>query len=283
MIASLSKVDVIKVVRILCAAVLLSVLAACVGGCTQPSGWVKFKNASFEGGPTKVISGPLAKPDGNGPFPAVVILHTCGGLRPRFIVDWPDYLTGLGYVTLSVDSFRTRGKGRCRRGRRRALIMELTAEAYGALDYLASLPYVDKERIGVMGFSLGGHIIDYFVGQGYKTPSGLDFKAAVSLYGKCHYLFGYASLPPEITNIIPTMVIIGELDIRFLDGCKAIVGRSPYIKVHLLPDTYHSFDAERHATLTDDYFGNPMLYSEKATIKARELTKAYLAEHLGKR
>jgi len=265
----------IKVVRILCGAVLLSVLAAC-------GEMVSFRNVSGWGEPTQTISGVLATPKGEGPFPAVVLLHHCGGLVDQIIVDWPNYLTGLGYVTLSVDSLGPRGLSRCQ-GSRRPSNIERTQDAYGAVDYLASLPYIDKERIGVMGFSLGGITIDYFVGQGYKTPSGLNFKAAVSLYGRCTNMYGFASYPPEIIKIIPTMVIHGELDIRRLDVCKATVGRSPYIKVHLLPDTYHAFDDKRWGEVTDDPFGNPMKYSGKATKKARELTKAFFAEHLGKR
>ena len=263
----------IKVVRILCAAVLLIVLAAC-------GGWVKFKNASlYEGDRTQMISGPLATPKGEGPFPAVVLLHSCGGLSRRFIVDWPHYLTGLGYVTLSVDSFGPRGIGRCPHSLDPD---ELTQDAYGGLEYLASLPFVDKERIGVMGFSMGARTIDYFAQQVFKTPSGLNFKAAVSLYGSCANLYGYTFSPVGTFKIIPTMVIVGELE-KKIYHCRALVGKSPHIKVYVLLDTYHAFDNERHTTLTYDPFGNPMLYSEKATIKARELTKAYLAEHLGKR
>lgn len=77
-------------------------------------------------------SGLLAKPPGEGPFPAVALLHTCGGLTSVTTLDWPEYLTGLGYVTLSVDSFGSRGIKRCptplSRDRR-----ELSRDAYGAL------------------------------------------------------------------------------------------------------------------------------------------------------
>ena len=79
-------------------------------------------------------------------------LHTFGGLSPRFIVDWPNYLTGLGYVTLSVDSFGPRGLKRCPNWVSKDKYV-LIKDAYGGLEYLASLPFVDKERIGVMGFS----------------------------------------------------------------------------------------------------------------------------------
>jgi dienelactone hydrolase len=260
----------IKVAKILGTALLLGVLTACAG-------LISFRNASFsEGDTTRTISGMLAKPEGKGPFPAVVLLHTCGGLRPHVYTDWANYLTALGYVALSVDSFGPRGIARCptplARDRR-----ELSRDAYGALEYLASLPFIDKERIGVMGFSLGGNTIDYFAGQDLKTPTGLNFKAAVSVYGDCRNLSGY-------TKTIPTTVIIGDLenDSR-LAPCKALATQSPpSIKVHVLSGTHHGFDQEDITTVRPDSGGNPMLYNEEATKRAREITRAFLAEHLGK-
>jgi hypothetical protein len=160
----------LKLTIVLGSATLMGVLTAC-------GALVSFPNAKLsEGDTTRTISGLLAKPEGNGPFPAVVLLHTCGGLRPHVYTDWTNYLTAFGYVTLSVDSFGPRGITRCPtplvRDRR-----ELSRDAYGALEYLASLPFIDKERVGVMGFSLGGNTIDYFAGQNLKTPTGLNFKA----------------------------------------------------------------------------------------------------------
>jgi dienelactone hydrolase len=55
------------------------------------------------------IEGYLSKPEGDGPFAAIVYLHGCDGLSkdaPKFIAQ---FMTGLGYVSLAVDSFATRG------------------------------------------------------------------------------------------------------------------------------------------------------------------------------
>ena len=260
----------IKVAKILMTAAMVGALTAC-------GSLVSFQSIKLSDGDTALtISGLLAKPPGEGPFPGVVLLHTCGGLQPHVITDWPNYLTALGYVTLSVDSFGSRGIKRCPTplslDRR-----ELSRDAYGALQHLASLPFVDQGRIGVMGFSLGGNTIDYFAGQEFKTPSGLNFKAAVSVYGGCRNLPGY-------TKTIPTTVIIGDLENEGrLAPCKTLAGQSPpSIKVQVLPGIYHGFDQEQITTVRPDFAGNPMLYSWEATKKAREIAKAFLAEHLGK-
>lgn len=259
-----------KLIKVLSSAALMGVLTAC-------GALVSFPNAKLSESDTILtISGLLAKPTVQGPLPAVVLLHTCGGLRPHVYTDWTNYLTALGYVTLSVDSFGPRGITRCPTplsGDRR----ELSRDAYGALEYLASLPFIDKERIGVMGFSLGGNTIDYFAGQGLKTPTGLNFKAAVSVYGDCRNLSGY-------TKTIPTAVIIGDLEnAGRLAPCKTLATLSPpSIKVHVLSGTYHGFDQDDITTVRPDFSGNPMLYSGEATKSAREITRAFLAQHLGK-
>ena len=101
-------------------------------------------NVSFENFGEKV-DGILRKPKGEGPFPAVVLLHPCGGLGRLFNTDWPDYLNGLGYVTLAVDSTGSRFSGKCPNRARRELTTRVF-DAYAGLDYLTTLPYVDKKK-----------------------------------------------------------------------------------------------------------------------------------------
>lgn len=67
---------------------------------------VSFPNAALSAGESaREIQGFLAKPEGSGPFPAVVLLHTCGGVQPHVLVDWPAYLVSIGYVALTVDPY----------------------------------------------------------------------------------------------------------------------------------------------------------------------------------
>ena len=54
----------------------------------------------------------VLKPDGGGPFPAIVLLHDCSGLGPRSSgspARWAKELTGKGYVVILPDSFSPRG------------------------------------------------------------------------------------------------------------------------------------------------------------------------------
>ena len=63
------------------------------------------------------INGYMLRPDGKGPFPAVVALHGCGGLWKRKKreltsrhADWGNRLQRAGYVVLFPDSFGSRGQ-----------------------------------------------------------------------------------------------------------------------------------------------------------------------------
>ena len=105
----------------------------------------------------------LAKPDGDGPFPAVVLMHGCSGTERntshqtvwqglnRHVARLNDY----GYVTLIVDSFGPRRiTDGCQTGGEYYPVQ--LSDAHAAFDHLASLSFVDAERIGFAGWSLGG-------------------------------------------------------------------------------------------------------------------------------
>src|SRR5712692_3770119 len=62
----------------------------------------------------------VSRPDGSGPFPAVVVMHDCSGLGPRSSGApgrWAKELVGRGYVVVMPDSFTPRGHadGVCRK------------------------------------------------------------------------------------------------------------------------------------------------------------------------
>lgn len=140
----------------------------------------------------------LLVPDGEGPFPAVLLLHDHGAhftigkekmVRPFGVSeavladadDWAakcydkqyvgDYLAKQGYVVLSVDALFWGERGRkegIRYDSQQALAANLLqmGMSWGALiawddmrsaELLATLPMVDKHRIGAMGFSMGAH------------------------------------------------------------------------------------------------------------------------------
>jgi dienelactone hydrolase len=105
------------------------------------------------------MAGPqyLLIPDGEGPFPAVVITWynstDSAGLSSdpevRGTLDFGYQLAQRGFVTLCIGGIATDGTG----------VQPLSYMAYAAANCriaLATLPQVDPERIGIMGHSFGG-------------------------------------------------------------------------------------------------------------------------------
>src|ERR1700759_5804831 len=55
------------------------------------------------------LQGLLRRPEGAGPFPAIVLLHSCNGNWQKLDERWGRQIVPWGYVTLTVDSFGPRG------------------------------------------------------------------------------------------------------------------------------------------------------------------------------
>ena len=181
------------------------VLVGCVGdGLSYPSAKIYPNDTD-----TTKIFGFLFKPKEPGPSPAVVLLHHCGGVTGLVTEDWPGYLTKLGYVVLTVDSYGSRGVQRCTRENLFETQSNMIKDAYGALDALAKLPFVDGNRVAVVGFSEGANVINKrIISWKLDRKEDLQFKAAISFYGRCTGMRLYGK------DDIPSLQIIPELEDR---------------------------------------------------------------------
>jgi len=232
---------------------------------------IAFQGANIGGVNNPVeLRGVLARPAGHGPFPAIVLLHTCGGMREHVAWHWPMFLTGKGFLTLSVNSFGARvieGCGSSTRVKEGLQMQrELAGDAYGALQYLSGLPFVDKDKIGVMGFSFSAHMVNTIMmarpfRRAVRSAVGQDFRAGIAVYGRCEALARIADTP------FPLIEIMGGSDI-FAKECIEL--NHPSIKVHVLPGAFHQFDEDAR-TGTRDSNGNLRYYDRQATDKARAI------------
>lgn len=105
-------------------------------------------------------SGYLAEPEGAGPFPGVVVIHEIYGLNEN-IKAITRRFAGAGYVALAVDLFAARNRAVCMARVMSAMLLtplknSSLDELKAALSYLSSLPSVDSDRVGAIGFCMGG-------------------------------------------------------------------------------------------------------------------------------
>jgi len=244
---------------------------------------VEFPNVS-ERGPATLV-GYLARPDqglsallggaGHGVerFPAVVVLHGCGGISSHS-AGIADRLGSEGYVALAVDSLGPRGvASRC--GGTGS--PEQPFDAYSARRYLAQQGFVDAARIAVLGQSMGGNAVLYAVDRDMAAQYFTErFQAAIAYYPAC--------VLPFVTLTAPTLILAGERDDWTpTERCREMVAHarpdSAPIALHVYPDAHHAFDV---AVLQPGRraFGHSVEYNEPAAKDAEEKTRAFLAAHL---
>lgn len=195
----------------------------------------------------------LFKPQGQGPFPAVVAMHGCSGLwsskdgsalSPRH-ADWGQRLAALGYVVIFPDSFGSRDLGpQCKNGDRQVEpYRERVEDANAARRYLQTLPYVKPTAIGLLGWSNGGSSVLYTVRPKDRPKAGSsDFRAAVAFYPGC-------TAPAEKgdwATRVPLLILMGDADDWTpAKPCKALAASDPdKVKLILYPGAYHDFDNE---------------------------------------
>ena len=105
-------------------------------------------------------NGYLALPDGGGPYPGVVVIHEAYGLNDN-IRDICRRFAEQGYAALGVDLFAGRSRAVCMARMLGGWLVGAlddfgVRDLKAALERLASLPEVDGERIGAIGFCMGG-------------------------------------------------------------------------------------------------------------------------------
>lgn len=210
----------------------------------QTSGWRPIE-----------IVGYLFRPKGEGPFPAIVAMHGCGGLfnktgnLSKRHNDWAVRLTNLGYVVLFPDSFTPRGIDSVCEIKKRTDFSAMETrplDAYGALAWLQSQEFVKADSIGLLGWSNGGTSVLASVG-GYveelRSRIKHDFKVAVAFYPGCRAFYEKSKWHPAI----PTTILIGEADDWTpAETCVALVKKlrksGTNIEIFTFPDAYHGFD-----------------------------------------
>jgi dienelactone hydrolase len=193
----------------------------------------------------------LYRPQGAGPFPAVIGLHGCAGMysRPgqfvRRFADWGERLSKAGVAVLFLDSHTPRGLGsQCGlRDRRVRSSRERVADAYAARRWLQSQPWVVNSRVSLMGWSNGAITALWAVRPRAMPHDGMpDFRSVIAFYPGCRRLSNLAW-----STRVPTLILAGRRDDWTPAApCEQMVagtrGRSAQVSIVVYPGAYHEFD-----------------------------------------
>ena len=138
----------------------------------------------------------IFRPDGAGPFPAVLVYHGCGGPYPGLSEPRGEWLRQQGYVAIMVDSFSGRMlnehavcNGYAMWGNERV------RDVLASLEYERQLSYVDGSRLALLGYSHGGWtVLDTLAygperqfTAGGQAPSLDGVRAVSTFYPYCEF------------------------------------------------------------------------------------------------
>lgn len=223
----------------------------------------------------------LAIPDGDGPWPGVILYPDAGGARAA-LRDMAERLAGLGYVVLVPDVYYRSGdwapfsmkdvfNDKAERQRLFAMIGSVTPDAMESdarafFDYLAARPEVRGETFGTTGYCMGGRTSLTVAG---RVPERVA--AAMSFHGG-----GLAADDPGSPHLlaekIRAAVYVGgaaddasftEAQAETLDqaltaaGVEHTIEWYPALHGFAVPDNapYDKAAAEKHWDAMKDFFG----------------------------
>jgi len=225
------------------------------------------KDVSYKSGDENVHA-LLYAPEGKGPFPGIIVIQEYWGLND-WIKEQASKLSDLGYVALAIDLYR--GKVATTPDEAHELMRGLPEDRakrdlHAAFEFLKSQPNVKKDRIGSIGWCMGG---GYSLDVALQEPT---LTADVINYG--HLATDQESLKKINAAILG---IFGGQDrgipvedVRTFEQALKQLGKK--VEIVIYPDAGHAFENPNNKT---GYRPDDAADAWKRTIK-------FLAETLGK-
>ena len=218
----------------------------------------------FQSG-SRQLAGYLARPEGEGPFPGIVVIHEIYGLNEN-IKDIARRFAAQGYVALAVDLFAGGNRTICMLRVMAGLLLNSLNNSgihdlKAALTFLSEQPGVDNSRLGAIGFCLGGS----FAVAWACTDERLK---AIAPY------YGMNPRPLEAAaRLCPLVGSYPDKDFTTSSGQKLDVELDRYNVPHdikIYPGTKHAFFNDTRPN-----------YNEAAAQDSWERVLTFFGEHLG--
>lgn len=241
----------------------------------------KAKGITLVPEPGVELIGHLFRPDLDEPRPAVIILVSGDGLQLSHL-DWARKLAEWDYVALVIDSFGSRGG----KNFRDTPSVGMPADAMNGARYLKSLDYVNEDKIGLIGFSMGGSRLFSILGKsGVNRSAEGMFKTGVAFYPNCS---------ADMALQVPLLVFGGDQDeLMAFGSCKSALREANKhgndITFIVYSGATHFFDNPNYRkdmvsveieTSPPMHFSNNH-YDAGAHEDAKEKVREFLKKHIG--
>jgi carboxymethylenebutenolidase len=215
-----------------------------------------WEKLSVDNNPMSVY---VAQPEGQGPFPAIVVIQNKDGVR-EFTQGMTRRLAEAGYVAVAPQLYHREGEPKndeetenLRRFRRDSNVIN---DVNATVNFLRRCANVDATRLGIIGFCMGGRVA-FLMAAASKS-----FKAAVDFYGGGVYSkWGNdRPAPSELAGDIscPIQGHFGELDknpppdeMRTLDAELRRLGKEHEFYFYL--DAPHGFNRSDSSSYKPDH------------------------------
>jgi len=197
----------------------------------------RSKDVSYKSG-DETVKGILYTPEGKGPFPAIIVIHEWWGLND-WVKEQASKLSDQGYAALAVDLYR--GKVATTPDEAHEIMRGVPEDRaqrdlHAAYAFLQSQPDVRKNRIGAIGWCMGG---GYSLDVALQEP---DLAADVINYGHL------ATDPAALKKInAPILGLFGAQDrgitpddVKKFEGQLKQLGKK--VDVTIYPDAGHAFE-----------------------------------------
>jgi carboxymethylenebutenolidase len=213
-----------------------------------------------------LVPGYLARPEGTGPFPGVIVIQEWWGLN-HHIKDVAGRFAREGFVALAPDLYR--GREAAEPDEARKLAMELDRpraikDIQGAVNYLIAQPFVEPKRAGVVGFCMGGGLALMMAWM------GKDVGAVVVFYGR-------GELDDETAQKVsaPILGLFGEADQGI--PVETVRANERKLKAHNKAAEFVIYPGAPHAFFNDE---RPHIYRREAAEDAWKRTLAWFRRYL---
>jgi carboxymethylenebutenolidase len=232
---------------------------------TDPRIKARYVSYPSPGGTSGTMRGYLVQPEGNGPFPTVLVIHENRGLNP-YIEDVARRAATEGFLALAPDGLSPVGgyPGNDDDGRTLQASLDqgkLRTDMLNSARYLKAHA-LSSGKLGVTGFCWGGSTTNYLA-----VALGADMKAGVPFYGAAAET---ASVPAIKA---PLLVQYAENDARINEMWPAY---EVALKASNVPHEMHTYPGTQHGF----HNNSTPRYHEASAKLAWERTIAHFKKHL---